>query len=95
MIFLLERERERERDSLHHSVCLSVPRHPTDNHPVTYHTPLFVLISSLQEEGICMDQEDEGETGRELVCLLVGPGNRLVYLRDRSAQTSLRAATLR
>ena len=47
------------------------------------------------------EEEEEGEEEEEEVCLFVcwldalSPSHRLVYLRDGSAQTILRAATLR
>ena len=43
------------------------------------------------------DEERRKKNRKDFVCWLVAyrPSNRLVYLRDGSAQTILRAATLR
>ena len=43
------------------------------------------------------DDDDDDDKEEEVVCWLVAkrPSNMLVYLRDGSAQTILRAATLR
>ena len=80
---------------------VTLPAVKTEIHRITY-LYLFKSFRLMRwEVNRGLDRESKGESERErdslFVCLLVAerPSNRQVYLRDGSAQTILRAATLR